>query len=349
MSLFNKMNEPVFLKESSTTEIQLQKLKELKGKLNENGQKIIDKDIKCLEYGILGENNIAFELKHSHIPMYILHDIYIENNDLSAQIDYIVVTRQLCFILECKNLYGNIEIDGDGNFNRTLYWDNKKVKEGIYSPITQNKRHLDLIKNLKTQSNNKLMSIIKANTFDSFYKTAVVLANPKTVLYKKNSPENIASQVIRSDQLINYIKTENKKSRLPLSNDKDLLSWAESLLKLHKDCNKDYTEKYKNYFVNNIETITPDEKNDINDNNNSTEQNTTVQESTIYKELKQFRTEKSKEENIKPYFIYNNKQLLELIERKPVTLDALMQISGFGEIKVQKYGKSIIEILDKYR
>lgn len=74
-----------------------------------------------------------------------------------------------------------------------------------------------------------------------------------------------------------------------------------------------------------------------------------MQESTIYKELKQFRTEKSKEENIKPYFIYNNKQLLELIERKPVTLDALMQISGFGEIKVQKYGKSIIEILDKYR
>lgn len=346
MNLFNKMSEPIFLKESSTAKSQLENLKELRNKLNEDGQKIIDKDIKALEYGILGEANIAFELKHSHIPMYILHDIYIEHNDLSAQIDYILVTRQLCFILECKNLYGNIEIDRDGNFNRILFLNNKPFKEGIYSPITQNKRHLDLIKSLKIQSNNKLIAFIKANTFDKFFKTAVVLSNPKTILNKKDAPEHIASQVVKSDMLINFIKTENKKSNLPLSKDKDLLSWAESFLKLHKDNNKDYTEKYKKYFINNSETTEPDTKNDI-DNNNSN-QNNNIEESAIYKELKQYRTEKSKEEKIKPYFIYNNKQLLELIDKKPKTLDALMQISGFGEIKAQKYGKSIIEILNKY-
>ena len=46
-----------------------------------------------------GEKNIAFELKNSGIPMYILHDIYLESDDLSAQIDYIVVTRKVVFII----------------------------------------------------------------------------------------------------------------------------------------------------------------------------------------------------------------------------------------------------------
>jgi len=77
MGLFNRMKEPVFLKESSDAEVQLEKLKELEPLLNSEGLNIIKQDIKCLEYGIAGEKNIEFELKNSHIPMYILHDIYL--------------------------------------------------------------------------------------------------------------------------------------------------------------------------------------------------------------------------------------------------------------------------------
>jgi hypothetical protein len=111
MGLFNSMKEPVFLKESSDAEAQLEKLKTLEPLLNAEGQNIIKQDIKCLEYGIAGEKYIAFELKNSHMPMYILHEIYLEDGDLSAQIDYLVFTKKICFIIECKNLYGNIEIN----------------------------------------------------------------------------------------------------------------------------------------------------------------------------------------------------------------------------------------------
>jgi len=76
MGLFNRLKEPIFLKESSNAEEQLEKLKELEPLLNQEGQSIIRQDIKCLEYGIAGEKNIAFEFKNSHMPMYILHDIY---------------------------------------------------------------------------------------------------------------------------------------------------------------------------------------------------------------------------------------------------------------------------------
>lgn len=64
-----------------------------------------------LEYGIAGEKNIEFELKNSHKPMYILHDIYIQDGDLSAQIDYLVFTKKICFVIECKYLYRDIEIN----------------------------------------------------------------------------------------------------------------------------------------------------------------------------------------------------------------------------------------------
>ena len=109
--LFGKEKEPVFLKETSSAEKQLAELMELtaiaKGRLKEE----IEQEIRNIKAGIAGEENIIFELKNSHIPMYVLRDIYIEYEDYTAQIDFVVVTKKLTFIIECKNLYGNIEIE----------------------------------------------------------------------------------------------------------------------------------------------------------------------------------------------------------------------------------------------
>ena len=96
-------------------------------------------------YGLIGEKNIAFELSNSGMPMYILHDIHLELEDLSAQIDYIVVTKKVIYVIECKNLIGNITIDRDGNFIRDFVFGGRKIREGIYSPITQNQRHLEAV------------------------------------------------------------------------------------------------------------------------------------------------------------------------------------------------------------
>ena len=133
MGLFDKMKEPVFLKENSDQEAQLEKLRALEPLLNEDGQDLIRQDMKCLEYGMVGEKNIAFELKNSHMPIYILHDIYLEDGDLSAQIDYLVFTKKICFVIECKNLFGNVEINNIGDFLRTMEFGRKKKKEGILS------------------------------------------------------------------------------------------------------------------------------------------------------------------------------------------------------------------------
>ena len=159
MGIFSKkMREPVFLKESSNAEEQLEKLRQMEPLLNEEGKSRIRYDMRCLELGIAGEKNIAFELKNSHMPMYILHDVYLKAGDLSAQIDYLVFTKKFCFVLESKNLYGNIEINNTGSFVRTTEYNGKRKREGIYSPLTQNQRHLELMKMLRTESKGNFLT-----------------------------------------------------------------------------------------------------------------------------------------------------------------------------------------------
>lgn len=135
MGLFDKLDKPVFLKESSDAQAQLDQLKEFYKIAPDDYKGHIEQDIKLLSYGIRGEEQIAFELRNSFMPMIILHDLHIEYEGLSAQIDYLVITRKLFILIECKNLYGDIEVTRDGNFLRTFDFGNKKIREGIYSPL----------------------------------------------------------------------------------------------------------------------------------------------------------------------------------------------------------------------
>lgn len=351
MGLFSKMKEPVFLKETSNAEYQLQKLKEIESFLDEQGKSIIRQDIKYLEYGLDGERNIAFELKNSHMPMYILHDIYLEYNGLSAQIDYLVFTRKICFIIECKNLYGNIEIDNSGNFVRTIEIGGKRKKEGIYSPITQNQRHLELMKNIKFENqSNFIAKYMLDKHFEDCNKSVIVLANPKTVLDYRFAPKEIKRKVVRADGLVKYIKDTCAESKEKEKSDADMLEWAQSYLNISKTSSVDYTAKYEKYMST--------DNNPMENNESCVKQQTEmvkpaseeelIEETDIYKELKAYRLEVSRKERIKPYIIYNDKQLKELINKKPKSIEDLQKISGFGEVKSKKYGDDILGILAKY-
>lgn len=369
MGLFNKMKEPVFLKEESDALRQLEVLKALELRLNSEGKEKLRQDIKLLEYGIQGENQITFELKNSHMPMYILHDIYLESDELAAQIDYLVFTRKLCFIIECKNLYGNIEINNQGDFIRTMEFGRWNKKEGIYSPITQNQRHMELIKKIKFESKKNLISkFMTTRYFETFYRPIVVLANPKTVLNAKYAKKEVKQQVIRADQLISYMKEQNHLSKELANSDSELKEWAESFLILHKNVEKDYVKKYETYILQeepedaetikleltdkNVEPaggeIVKSETNvaEVNEENFGNE--IKLEDTDLFKELKAYRLKKSREEKVKPYFLYNDKQLRELIAEMPKDKVELQRISGFGPVKAEKYGDDILAILKEF-
>lgn len=399
MALFNKLDKPIFLKEESEAKYYISKLKELHSRAPEHLKGKIEKELKIATLGEFGEKNIAFELKNSGMPMYILHDICLETSDLSAQVDYIVVTRKVIFIIECKNLIGNIEINSQGNFIRTYNLNGKFIKEGIYSPITQNERHLEVLKRIKKESKSNFISkMLFDKYFNDNYKSIVVLANPKTVLNSRYAKKEIKDKVIKADQLISYIKEVNSKSDLMSLSDKDMKEIADRLLALHKSNKLSFLKKYRelvelvdNYKdnakteFNNKEIINDDSidngksnninkdksyttnniynsKNTNNININVNINNTVVNNSTsdkisnnieiinynekLIKKLKEFRLQISKAENMKPYFIFNDKQMHCLIERMPKTKLELKEVSGFGEVKVEKYGEDILRILN---
>ncbi|WP_368645706.1 HRDC domain-containing protein [Alkalibacterium putridalgicola] len=349
MKLFNKMKEPVFFKESNNAEEQLEKLKDLKPTLNAEGIKMLKRDIKFLEYGIAGEKNIRFELENSHIPMYILHDLYLEEDDLSAQIDYLVVTKKLTFIIECKNLYGNIDINNAGDFVRTTEYKGVKKKEGIYSPITQNQRHMDLLKKIRVESkNNVLTKFISERYFDEFNIPVVVLANPKTVLNAKYAKKEVKDKVIRADQLVRYIKEAYKRSDSAVLSDKELLDRAQSYLDLHKERIKDYTKKYEPYTLNSDKQETDDTDHLDMKTKTTINEPSSAKKKDLYEELKEFRLSRSRSENIKAYYIFSNKQLTALIDKMPKSKEELQSVNGFGKAKVEKYGDEIVNIIQKH-
>lgn len=243
MGLFDKIKGPVILKSESSSEKQLAEMEQLLPEITVPKAKAsLERDIAAVKAGISGENMILYELQNSHIPMFILHDLYLECESLTAQIDFLIVTRRRDFVIECKNLYGNITVDNSGEFVRTV----ANKKEGIYSPITQGKRHLELIKQIrKSEKKNLLLKMMFEKYFYENYRSVVVLANSKTVLDTRHAPAEIKKQVIRADQLTDYIKKVNAEPGTVEFSEKDMEELANFFLNCHRECKTDYLEKYR--------------------------------------------------------------------------------------------------------
>jgi ATP-dependent DNA helicase RecQ len=48
------------------------------------------------------------------------------------------------------------------------------------------------------------------------------------------------------------------------------------------------------------------------------------------------------------YVVCNNKEMLELVKNKPVTLEGLRNVQGFGDKKIENYGKEIVELIKSF-
>lgn len=124
-----------------------------------------------------------------------------EYNGITAQIDYLVLTKKQVFVIECKNLWGNITINNRGDFIRTI--GNKKI--GMYNPITQNQRHLEIIKQVRKEAKtNVLTQYLFDKNFEDIYKSLIVLANEKSVVQDYYAPKEIKNQILRYDRLNAY-------------------------------------------------------------------------------------------------------------------------------------------------
>ena len=65
----------------------------------------------------------------------------------------------------------------------------------------------------------------------------------------------------------------------------------------------------------------------------------------LFERLKVWRRIKANKENVKPYIIFSDSSLMEIVNILPKNLEELKEIRGVGEKKLQKYGEEIIDII----
>lgn len=343
INIFNKFKDTVMYSAGDTLE---KKIKYLERKLDTaigDEAKKITMCIKKYKRGIIGEKKIIFELMNSHIPMYILHDLNLEYKGYRAQIDFVVITCKNYYIIECKNLYGNMSIDKVGNF----YRGSGSSKRAIYNPITQVDRHIGLIREYVNDKNGLIGKIITNRYFDNLYHGIVVLANDETVLSDSLAPRSISERVIRVDRLVEYIKQVEARSDNYASSGEEIKKSADRLLALSV-CKKDGDENSRS--LEKFDSLECDNNDRILDNRNEG-----VTGKLVYKvnkdddmlrdRLRTYRLKKSKELNYKPYYIFNDATMYRVIDAKPKTMEELIKIHGIGEVKARVYGKDILEII----
>jgi len=359
------VTKPIFIKEFNKDSEQLKDLIELSSKVFTSKKKLIDRDIVLLKYGLDGENNVSYELKNSFIPMLCLHDIRLQSEDYIAQLDFVLITSKFICVLETKKLNGDIEINSDGDFIRTIksYAGKTIKKEGIYSPITQNQRHVKILEEILVRD--KIMRAIPI-------KSAVIIANPKTIIKKIKCPKAIQNLIYRYDQLTNLLNKElNNKNDLEMR-EKQMYEIADYLVANNKPIKFDYNAKYSlidddfdsskgESTKESLASKMPDEIKDEDTVKTIVKEiqfeekvvakeevkpEVVVEVMDVYNVLKEYRLKTSRDEGIKPYIVFSNAEMETLIKANPKSKNELHNVKGFGEKKVEKYGEEILKIIN---
>lgn len=328
----DKKKGPTFTKNYQDSTILINELLSLKNKTQDKSiQDEIDFDIQMIKIGDSGEKNVYYELQNSFINMYVLHNVVFKHGDMKAQLDFILITEKFICILETKKLNGNIEITNSGDFIRHFTNSNGKVykKEGMYSPITQNQRHVRLLDNLL-----KSNGIIKNIPIFSL----VVIANPKSIIEHKYAKKEIKAQIVKHDQLVEKLKSMIVNT--PSGNIAQTHMFDISAFIVHKIINEEnaFVTKYK-------------QKINMNTNVNQKFETPIVNNKSDYirTKLVEYRLIKSREENIKAYIIFSNNEMEELINHMPKNKNEFLKCKGFGEAKYNKYGTDILKIINNIK
>lgn len=68
----------------------------------------------------------------------------------------------------------------------------------------------------------------------------------------------------------------------------------------------------------------------------------------LFRQLKELRYRWASRENVPAYVIFSDNTLIELSNYLPLSLDELRKISGFGNIKISKYGPAFLEVVSEF-
>lgn len=154
-------------------------------------------ELRIRRAGLRGEREAAYliDFDYAASPNWaVIHDLRLEHGGRVAQIDHLLINRWMdVYVLETKSFHAGVEITDDGEF---LRWnDYRKTYEGMASPIQQNERHIQVLRDIMTRIELPMrLGVRIAPTFHSF-----VLVSPTARVYRAKRFDT--SRVIKADQL----------------------------------------------------------------------------------------------------------------------------------------------------
>jgi len=329
--LMKTISLPIFIKDFNKESENIIQLNHLLNNSTDNEmKKKIENEIKLQKYIHDSLSKVYFELNNSPAPFYGLHNLRLELGDNKSNIDFLIVTNQFCCIINCKSHQGNIEIDSQGSFSRWIKKGDKSFKEGMYSPIEENRRAELILRDVLNKQGLENLPIL----------SLVVFTNPKATLNFKNCSEDFMDKVIKVDLINAKIRGMVENTAPPVYEEIKVNEVSMILKGLDTSVSIDYSNKFKikQNSVNNLnvkpEVVTPTLKDIKND------------EETLIKALKTYRTAKASLNSVPAYCIFTNDEMGRIVEVIPKDKQQLISIKGFGEVKFEKYGEDIIDIIN---
>ena len=317
-----RFKDTVFYKENSDLQDKYNALKKLNDEYPNNEDLL--SELYIVKKGLDGENEIAYQLKKAHIGMYVLRDIKVKHEDLTAQIDYVIITPVYTYYVECKNLVGNITVTDKGDFIREFTINGKKIKKGMYSPLRQVEAQREVIRKIWESNSSAIRKFFASKNFDYYRRVLVVAANQDTILNTNRAPKEIKYKILRADSLIRQIEYDlnHRENDEYLDSKKSMEEIAQSYINLSNNEDINYYEYYKNKYCNNVVSMNDDLKD----------------------RLIELRKVRSSEMNIPAYYVFTNDELVEL---RPKTIEKLKNANILSPIKIKTHGKIIIEEINK--
>lgn len=263
------------------------------------------------KYGIIGEERVAHQLRVCTENVLCLHDVRLSFDNETSQYDFVVISRKTLYIIEVKNLLGNIVVKDNGDIERILYKNGQPEKCGLFNPFVQmneQKRKMETFLCLK--------GIVKA------VKPILIMANDK-MLIEKNE---LFNSVYKYDELNLLLEKEINGEQLL----KEDFVLGEKILENIKKYNYLITNVIGRKMMNQYVPVFKENG-----------------DKEYYIELISLRKKLMTKYNMPACNIYNNKEAEMLVLFKPQNKLEFLNIKGFKEKRYQMYGEDIIKLFKK--
>jgi ATP-dependent DNA helicase RecQ len=157
--------------------------------------------------------------------------------------------------------------------------------------------------------------------------------------YKHNQLEDFGKGADEDERFWNAVIRQALISQLIV---KDIENYG--ILKVSKEGFKFLKKPYSVMLTHDRDYENPEEEDDILEGAHKT----STADKTLFSLLKDLRKEISRKENLPPFVIFQDPSLEDMAIQYPITHDELVQITGVGIGKAQKYGQPFLELIAQY-